>query len=280
MSKFSQALLMATYKEGRLGKLTEAHDKAEHHRFKTELLFKEKKISKDLYVSRLIQQYLIIKHVEERLQKLQGYSQNPETPVSAFFELSCLEYLWRTAAIKADLIQLQVDPDHIPAKEIVPATTAYLEQIETYTSLELLSHLITHVAGFMHGGLIIARQYIKPSNALTQHQISTHQYDFFKAGKSAHDVYQEMMTQLDKPELSEQEYEAVKQQGENVYVAMTRIYDDLYTIHAHQPQQTSVTQRAIMLTALFIGMALLAHVLTRLFNELSPDANPTPGPTL
>ncbi len=67
---FSKALLTATYKKGRPGQLTEAHEKAEHHRFKTDYLFKNKKIVKALYVSRLIQHFLIIKTLENQLQRL------------------------------------------------------------------------------------------------------------------------------------------------------------------------------------------------------------------
>ncbi|WBV65619.1 hypothetical protein PGH44_14440 [Legionella pneumophila] len=37
---FSKALISATYKNGKPGQLTEEHEKAEHHRFKTDYLFK------------------------------------------------------------------------------------------------------------------------------------------------------------------------------------------------------------------------------------------------
>ena len=57
LAMFSKALLEATYKNGRPGKPTEAHEQAEHHRFKTEFLFKNKAISKEIYASRLIQHF-------------------------------------------------------------------------------------------------------------------------------------------------------------------------------------------------------------------------------
>ncbi|AMV12988.1 hypothetical protein ULM_02860 [Legionella pneumophila] len=67
---FSKALISATYKNGKPGQLTEEHEKAEHHRFKTEYLFKNAEIPKDLYASRLIQHFLIIKAIETKLQNL------------------------------------------------------------------------------------------------------------------------------------------------------------------------------------------------------------------
>lgn len=68
---FSKALITATYKNGKPGQLTEEHEKAEHHRFKTEYLFKNAKIPKDLYASRLIQHFLIIKAIEKNYKVCQ-----------------------------------------------------------------------------------------------------------------------------------------------------------------------------------------------------------------
>ncbi|WP_019215426.1 heme oxygenase-like domain-containing protein [Legionella tunisiensis] len=76
---FSKALLNATYKNGRPGQLTAEHERAEHHLFKSEYLFKNEVIPKDLYVSRLIQQFLIIKAIETKLQKAD------KAGMSAFF---------------------------------------------------------------------------------------------------------------------------------------------------------------------------------------------------
>ncbi len=230
---FSKALLAATYKNGVPGKRTEEHERAEFHRFKTDYLFKDAKIPKDLYVARLIQHFVIIQAIEAQLQNL-----TDRTSISAFFALSYLGELWRTPRIHVDLIQLGVNPGQIDDREIAPTTKKYLEEIRQLPPKSLLSHFLTHVAGFMHGGNIIRKQYIEPSNNLTDYQISTKQYDFSSAGAlllegrgSALAVYGDMMKRVDEITLEEDEYNEVLHQGKAVYATMTRIYDDLCDMH-------------------------------------------------
>lgn len=175
---FSKALISATYKNGKPGQLTEEHEKAEHHRFKTDYLFKNAEISKDLYASRLIQHFLIIKAIETKLQNL---PKTEQSEISAFFALSYLEHLWRTPAIENDLRQLNINPDEIHKNEITKSTEHYLENIEKFTPKILLAHFLLHIAGFMHGGNIIRSKYIEPSNRLTTYQITANQYDFSAA---------------------------------------------------------------------------------------------------
>jgi hypothetical protein len=107
---YSKALLAATYKNGKPGVRTDEHEKAECHRFKTEYLFKNKKIPKDLYISRLIQHFLIIKAIEIQLQQL---PKTTHSELSAFFTLSYLKELWRTPTIQDDLKQLGVNTETI-----------------------------------------------------------------------------------------------------------------------------------------------------------------------
>ena len=257
---YKDALLNATYKEGRVGHLTDEHEKAEHHRFKKDHLFKTTAIPKDAYVSRLIQHFLIIKAIETQLQTLPA---KDKTELSAFFALSYLERLWRTPGIQKDLQQLEVNPEQIKDSEIAPATKRYLENIEKLTPKALLGHFLVHVAGFMHGGNIIRSKYIEPSNDLTDYQISTHQYDFSSAAaslpgekRSSLAVYDDMMKEMNGVTLDSEEYEEILEQGKSVYAKMTSIYDDLCDMHTKQP-----TSSCYSLAVISVSMVAIAYVL-------------------
>ncbi len=265
---FSKALLAATYKNGMPGKRTEEHEQAEFHRFKTGYLFKDTKIPKDLYVARLIQHFVIIKAIETQLQNT-----TDKTSISAFFTLSYLEELWRTPGMQADLIQLGVSPEQIDDSEIAPATKKYLEEIKQLPPKSLLTHFLTHVAGFMHGGTIIRKKYIEPSNRLTDYQISTKQYDFSSAGElllkgrgSSLEVYGDMMKHVDEIALEEEEYNEILQQGKDVYATMVSIYDDLCDMHTHQSKLPDY-----FFAVVAVSMIAIAWVL----NVFSPIMNPT-----
>ncbi|QRN02591.1 heme oxygenase [Legionella sp. MW5194] len=279
MPKFTEALLAATYKNGKpSGALTDVHAKAEHHRFKKDYLFKDKAIPKGVYASRLIQHYLIIQSLEVHLQAL---STEKESAVSAFFILSYLNELWRTPAIEKDLQQLGINPKDIRPSEVAPATTKYLEKIHNASPQALLTHFLVHVAGFMHGGNIILNKYIKPSNELTDYHISTHQYDFSAAftrlpekSRSTLGLYQEMMTHLDTRQLSSTDYDEVVNEALCVYEAMTGIYDDLCEMHARQPLVSSSA-----IAKVGVSLMVVAWVLKWLFDLFNPVANSLPAAT-
>jgi heme oxygenase len=261
---YKNALLNATYKEGRPGKLTDEHQKAEYHRFKKEYLFKTTAIPKDVYVSRLIQHFLIIKAIETQLQALPTKS---KTALNAFFTLSYLEHLWRTPGIQKDLQQLGVDPEQIKDSEIAPATKSYLKNIEQFAPKILLGHFLVHVAGFMHGGNIIRSKYIEPSNELTDYQISTHQYDFSSAAAfllgdnhSSFSLYNDMINEMNGITLNSEEYEEILEQGKSVYATMTSIYDDLCDMHTKQPtlSYSSLAVISVSMVAIACVLKLLA----------------------
>src|SRR5207244_2409221 len=149
-----------------------------------------------------------------------------------------LEELWRTSAIQDDLQKLIGENYAIADKEIAASTKNYLNEIQGFSPKILLTHFLLHVAGFMHGGGIIQRKYILPSNKLTEYQIATQQYDFSSLWtqlptikQSTLGVYQHMMTQIDSIPLDETEYQECLQQGQNVYETMASIYDDLCAMH-------------------------------------------------
>lgn len=276
---FSQALLNATYKNGKPGKPTEEHENAEHHRFKSQYLFKNKKIPKDLYVSRLIQHFLIIKAIETQLQSL---SDTGKSEINAFFALSYLEQLWRTPGIQSDLQQLGVNPDAIKDKQIAKTTKRYLQDIEKFAPQSLLAHFLYHVAGFMHGGNIIRSRYIEPSNSLTTYQIPTKQYDFFSAAellpsenhigkRSSMDVYQDMMKQIDNITLSDEEYKEVLEQGKMVYGTMTEIYDDLCDMHTNYFNLSFYGLAAVSIGLLAVswGLKMLIEFINPMMDQTS-----------
>lgn len=270
MPVFSRALLAATYKNGTPRILTEEHAQAEHHRFKTEYLFKNEAIPKDLYVSRLLQHFLIIKTIETQLQNL---SKEGKSEISAFFALSYLEHLWRCSGIEQDLRALNVAPDNISKTNIAKTTENYLDSIAQLTPKALLAHFLLHVAGFMHGGAIICAKYIKPSNRLTAHQITTHQYDFSSAASvlspekpSPINLYQDMMKQIDKIELNDNEYAEVFEQCKQVYTTMASIYEDLCNIHTNQPKLFEYSSIAF----LGVSMVALTIIFKLLYDTIAP----------
>ncbi len=276
---YSKALLTATYKNGRPGgELTDEHRKAEHHSFKKDYLFKNPQIPRELYASRLIQHFLIIKAIETQLQNL---SHQGKSEINAFFSLSYLHHLWRTPGIQRDLQQLGVNTDEINNHEIAKTTKSYLKDIEELTPKTLLAHFLLHTAGFMHGGNIIRSKYIEPSNHLTTYQISTHQYDFSSAAaflptekRSSLAVYQEMMKQVDTIDLEENEYEEILAQGKTVYETMNSIYDDLCNMHRQFPLYP--------LAVVSVGMVAIAFILKLLAefsNPMDPSMSMSHGPT-
>ncbi|HHF7349236.1 TPA: biliverdin-producing heme oxygenase [Legionella feeleii] len=279
---FSKALLNATYKNGKPGQLTAEHERAEHHYFKSEYLFKNKKIPKDLYASRLIQQFLIIKAIETKLQRLANAD---KIEISAFFALSYLGQLWRTPAMEDDLRQLGVNPDEISRDEITETTEKYLGDIEKLTPKTLLAHFLVHVAGFMHGGYIVQSKYINPSNRLTAYQIPAKQYDFsssipfLSAGKrSSLGLYQDMMEHVDKIEINGDEYVEVFTQCKGIYATMASIYDNLCDMHAQQPTLStrSIAVFGTSLLVIAVIIKLLADFLNPMTNHISYDLRPAP----
>lgn len=277
---YSAALLSATYKNGMPGKRTDAHEKAEFHRFKTEHLFNGPIIPKTLYAARLIQYLVILKAIETRLQNLSG---EEKSSINAFFTLSYLEHLWRTPAIQNDLKQLRGQIDDIHESEIAATTKTYLTKINGLTPKALLAHFLVHVAGFMHGGNVIRSKYIKPSNDRTEHKISTEQYDFSsaaaalpaKAGSASLNVYADMMATADAISLSDEEYQDALDQGNTVYETMVGIYDDLCTMHTQQPKLTC-SSLAVMSVALVI-LAVVLNSMSNLLNT-TQDNYLTRGP--
>ncbi|CZG39741.1 TPA: biliverdin-producing heme oxygenase [Legionella pneumophila] len=270
---FSKALISATYKNGKPGQLTEEHEKAEHHRFKTEFLFKNAEISKELYASRLIQHFFIIKAIETKLQSL---SKTEQSEISAFFAISYLEHLWRSPAIENDLRQLNINPDEIDKDEITKTTENYLENIGKFTPKILLAHFLLHIAGFMHGGNIIRSKYIEPSNRLTSYQIAADQYDFSSAisflpsGRhSPLALYQDMMKQIDNIALTDGEYDEILEQCKGIYETMSNIYDDLCDMHAHHLKLPTYSLAAISVSLVALGL-----ILKLLMDFLNPVTNP------
>lgn len=270
---FSKALISATYKNGKPGQLTEEHEKAEHHRFKTEYLFKNAKIPKEFYASRLIQHFFIIKAIETKLQSL---SKTEQSEISAFFAISYLEHLWRSPAIENDLRQLNINPDEIDKDEITKTTENYLENIGKFTPKILLAHFLLHIAGFMHGGNIIRSKYIEPSNRLTSYQIAADQYDFSSAisflspGRhSPFAIYQDMMKQIDNIALTDDEYDEILEQCKGIYETMSNIYDDLCDMHAHHLKLPTYSLAAISVSLVALGL-----ILKLLMDFLNPVTNP------
>jgi heme oxygenase len=265
---FSQALLTATYKNGRGGELSEEHKKAEHHRFKTEYLFKNPRISRELYASRLIQHFLIIQLIETQLQ---NFAQSEE--ISAFFALSYLEHLWRTPALEQDLQQLNINPNKISPDAITKTTEKYLDELKQLKPKELLAQFLVHVVGFIFGGDIIRSNYIEPSNRLTKYKISTNQYDFSSAASllsienpSPLALYKDMISTVDKINIEPHEYEEILKQCKNIYETMANIYDDLYTLHTYQQKRLGY-----LVAMLSISLAILV-VIVSLMNDFSPNS--------
>ncbi|MCE0722814.1 biliverdin-producing heme oxygenase [Legionella resiliens] len=270
---FSKALLTSTYKNGKPGQRTDAHERAEHHRFKTEYLFKNPKIPKDLYVSRLIQHFFIIKAIETQLQSLSGTN---KAEINAFFSLSYLQQLWRTSAIEEDLRQLGVEPETIQEHMKARTTQSYLEKIETLKPKALLAHFLLHVAGFMHGGNIIQSKYINPSNRLTSYKIPANQYDFFPAAsflstENPIALYGDMMKQVDKITLDEDEYRDIFEQCTGIYATMASIYDDLCDMHSLHPNRFVSS-----LALLTVSMVAIAFIFKLMTDYLSPSQSFTP----
>lgn len=278
---FSKALLDATYVDGNPTKpLSPAHYKAEHHRFKQDFLFKakEKAIPKELYASRLIQQFLIIKALETKLANL---SKTEKAEISAFFALSYFQDLWRTSAMADDLRQFGVDPDAISPSQVVETTNTYLKDIEHLSPKLLLGHFLLHVAGFMHGGNIIQSKYIRPSNRLTTFQIPAKQYDFSTAisclstGKhTSMGLYVEMMKQIDEIVLNDDEYKALFNQCTGVYERMVGIYDDLCDMHTQQPKLSTPQFSLIIVSLVALGFIL------KLLNDCVNTTLALKGPSL
>lgn len=264
MFMFSKALLTATYKDGKPGKPTEAHQTAEHHRFKKEFLYKNKMISKEIYASRLIQHLLIIKALETQLNTPEAKSE-----LNAFFSLAYLEQLWRTQWMENDLSLLGVNPEAIPQENIAPATEHYLEHIKGLKPKALLAHFLLHVVGFMHGGNIIQNRYINPSNDLTTYKIPAEQYDFSPAIAEAKtrgvmSLYAEMMQEVDKINLDEKEYAEVFAECNLVYTTMTEIYDDLCRMHTQQPKVTGTS--LALLSVSIVALAFIMKLAADFFN--------------
>jgi heme oxygenase len=279
---FSKALLTATYQKGAPGKLTKEHKEAEYHRFKADYLFKNKIISKELYVARLIQHFLMIKAIETELQNL---SNTDKTKINAFFTLAYLEQLWRTPAIEKDLRQLGVDPNSISKGQLTKTTEHYLKNIEKLSPTNLLAHFLLHVVGFMHGGNIISKKYIEPSNRLTSYQISTEQYNFsptfslFKGKPSSIGLYEDMMKQINDIELDSNEYEEVLAQCKGIYSTMTSIYDELCDLQVHHPKQSSCSLSMILVS--MMAILLILKLMSELLNSMKTDPHlcSIPGPT-
>ncbi|CEK09362.1 biliverdin-producing heme oxygenase [Legionella hackeliae] len=273
-----RALLKATYVDGKVGKLTKEHNTAENHPFKTDYLFKNEVIPKELYVSRLIQQFLIIQAIETQLKNL---SHDGKAQISAFFTLTYLDELWRTPGMQKDLQLLDVDADNIPDDAITSTTKKYLHDIKQYSPKVLLAHFLMHVSGFMHGGNMIGTKYIDPSNRLTVYQIPKNQYNFSHAlmflstkKKSPLALYEDMKKELDENiALEDDEYKKILEQCTGIYEKMTGIYDDLVKMHSYQPKLTGYP-----LAVLSVTIFILALLLKRMV-EFSPSTDFTPkGP--
>lgn len=268
-NRYSKALMNTTYINGKPPKLTLAHQQAENHRFKTEFLFKDTEIPKAPYVARLIQHFLIIQAIETQLQ---GLSIEDKNQLSAFFALTYLEQLWRTSGINKDLKLLGIHSSDIQDSHIAKTTAQYLQQLKTLPPKSLLAHFLLHVAGFMHGGMIIKKKYLEPSNALTLYQIPANQYDFsfyYCSGNcsteqgSAIALYKDLMTQVDEIALEKCEYAEVVSQCEGIYNTMTQIYDDLSLMHLqqHKPSNPLSSTFYISFMVLAILMSLLSSSL-------------------
>jgi heme oxygenase len=277
---YSKALLHATYINGNPAKRTDEHEKAEHHRFKTDYLFKKNApIPKDLYVARLIQHFVIIQAIESQLQNM---SEEGKAEINAFFALAYLEQLWRIPGIQKDLEQLDVNIHAIHDAQITPATNKYLTDIEQLSPKRLLGHFLLHVAGFMHGGNIIQAKYIKPSNHLTTYQISAEQYNFSDAAallnithRASLSVYDDMMNQVDAIELNEEEYDDLLQQGKSVYETMANIYDDLCDMHTNQPKLNYYPLAVVCVSMLAI--AYILNLLSAYSNPINPAMSSGPN---
>lgn len=273
---FRNALYLATYKSGQPGKLTDAHKRAEHHRFKSELLFKKSTIPLKPYTARVVQQFVMIRAIESHLQNL---SVKGQAELNAFFSLAYLNELWRTLPMEKDLKQLNIDPSSIKDHQLVKSTQDYLEKLKQLTPKELLAHFLLHVSGFMHGGNIIKRNHINPSNQITRYQLPTHQYDFFSAAQSlganpptSLALFNDLMNQVDKIELDKEDYERIVAQCTSIYTSMSAIYDDLYTVHNSLLQQTQYTHFILCLGAITLALALVLEtcLLDMTTNQLSP----------
>lgn len=266
MLLFKNALLAATYNEGKPGKkLTPMHEKAEHHRFKKEFLFKEPVIAKEYYLSRLIQHYLLIRAIENQLRSL---SADQKTELNPFFTLNYLDQLWRTAGIEDDLRYLGMDVESIKIEQIAPTTTSYLNLLPTLNAKNLLAHFLFHLAGFMHGGGFIKLR-IEKSNEIADFQIPSQQYDFSKAQEKVNnphcfELFNLMMKQVNRIELSDQEYQDIIDQGNKVYELMSLIYDDLCLMHTNKDQSLCAS-----LSVIGLGVSLMGFVFAAAANLVS-----------
>lgn len=271
---FKKALLNATYKDGLPGTRTKEHEEAEFHKFKTDHLFKNKKISKDLYVARLIQQYKIIQILEIKLNNLMA---DEKSEISAFLTLNYLSSLWRTSFMQSDLTILGVNPKSIADSQIVEHTRLYLEQINTLSPKLLLAHFLLHVSGFMHGGNIILSKYIKPSNELSAYNIPFGQYDF-SAAMSAVEVnspiaiFNRLMKDIEGISLSEAEQEEIINECKEVYVKMKEIYDDLLAMHIQK--SSGVAQNTLIF---YVSLVVITAIFSLLISSsLSNTDSPLP----
>lgn len=259
---FTKALLASTYQDGRPGKLTVEHAKAEHHRFKSDFLFKDIEIPKAPYVSRLIQQFLIIKALERQLQKIPG---KETSDISAFFALSYLDELWRTPVMEKDLQLLGIDPDHIDETQVTKSTKAYLKKIDNLPPKMLLAHFLLHVAGFMQGGNIINTKYLAPHNKLMAYKIPDHQYDFssatsfFSKPTSTIGLFNDMMKHIDTIPINDEEYEEIFKECTGVYSTMSDIYDDLCAMHTRKSWGSALAITTICLLGLLCIVKIMQN---------------------
>lgn len=259
---YSKALLYATYIDGKAANpRTPAHEQAECHPFKTEYLFKTVRIPREGYEARLIQHLVIIDALEKRLQH---FSNEERTAISAFFAISYLDGLWRSPGIQKDLEQLGRDSAHIKKQHLALSTQDYVNRIEQLPPKHVLAHFLMHVAGFMHGGNIIRSKYIRPSNDVTDYQITAHQYDFSYAGKTI--SFRDLMSQVDNIPLDETEYAAILAESEQVYTTMTQIYDDLWKMHVHQPGPLLPTLAIIAACVAAVSLVLRLMIMTNSLN--------------
>lgn len=277
---FRTALFNATYKNGRPGTLTPEHEAAEHHAFKIHHLFKEKAIPKDVYVLRLIQHYIIINAMESQLKEL---SEHQRSELNPFFCLSYLSELWRADGIVRDMKALDVDPEHLDAQLIARSTRAYVQQLARLNPKELLAHYLLHISGFMHGGKILEKKYLEPSNALTSYQITSFQYDFSsitqgleRSGWSTMDVFNDLMNTVDRIELTNDELEALTIQCKSVYSTVSQIYDNLIQIRQDRihPKESGYT---VNLQTLMLAFLLLISACLAAFSSISKNSSPEQG---